>query len=334
MILKLSKQSRLEPKAPHQKRRWAIHGVSELLGTFLISFFYVAFSLYVKEIDDGHGHHSLVAVERFLGHPVIVAFLEASFKGLLIIIFLRWSVDINPAVSIYKILTGYNKAWYGLFKVALQMLGGFLAGAFVLAFANDHFHHVNHSLGTEGLTKTIFNADEHHLFQGGGSASMAGIMIFAFEMLITAIYLFPIFTKNLTNHYRELLLLVVLFLNTSMSFTMFGMSGAANPARAFSLWVPNALLGKADSAMDSAMLLAMFGSFAGPLFYIGLQEVSDKLINPSFHSAIKYKNRRVAHISRSVVTKNLKYETFKKHSKLYRLKDGDPRFDEYLNYEK
>ena len=89
-MAKLKLSQREEPKSLNI---WIKHGLSELIGTFILSLLLAGLSIVAIGSDK--------IIEVFMLHKIIVGFYAGFIAvGLVIFIFIRWSCDLNPAVTI------------------------------------------------------------------------------------------------------------------------------------------------------------------------------------------------------------------------------------------
>ncbi|WLP85602.1 aquaporin [Mycoplasma seminis] len=216
---------------PGDVKTWITHGIAEFIGTILISLGLAGVSIYTPN-PNGY------VAESYLLHPIIVGFYAGFIVvGACLFLFLRWSCDLNPSVTIYRYLNGRNNGWYATYKIIIQMLGAVAAGAIIYglgkASAPDHFIS-NAPITAIGAAKKSFldytHASRTHLLASGS------LWIFFVELVMTSILLFPIFSPNINNKYRDLLIMFVISLSVWMG--LLGGSAAINPARGLAQQFP------------------------------------------------------------------------------------------------
>lgn len=313
---------RLELVQPTQKKDWLIYGLSEFIGAFVI-----AFALSALSINWINGK----PLEQFFGHKFFLGFFEGFIiKGSLILILIRWSVDINPAVTGYKVLIGYNSPLYGAYKITLQLLGGLLAGflTYVIGSQMDTGL-INHAISIDSIQDSFFNPEST-------SPSLIITFLFFIELIVTMIYLYPIFSKSIINEYRDLTIMLVISLNSFIGLAAGVGVSAANPVRVLALQLPYLIEGiesigrfeHTTYALYITLTLVMLSAgFVAPLFYYGIYNIVISRVNPLIHKAIRFKNKRSALISRASYV-NLQFvKKYKGHHLAY----DDARYDEWVN---
>ncbi|MBN4083428.1 aquaporin [Mycoplasma sp. CSL10137] len=310
-FFKISQSKRENAEKPKDVRTWIIHGISELIGTILLSLLLAGLSTTVGQLNN-----KAVVIEEYLLHPIIVGFY-ASFiaVGLVLFIFLRFSCDLNPSVSLFRYLNGTNNGWYTSYKISIQFLGGFIAGLIIYGVgsstAPEGFLY-NQPITTIGAAKKAF-----HLFQGSSSVSTmstAGTFWILFvELVMTAVLLFPIFSPNINNKYRDLFIMFIISMSVWMG--ILGGSAAINPARGFAQQVSTLFIQNLDTAnisvnslvaangmtiaqqkdavmnsVISATITMILADLLAPVFYIFIQGLTKYVVNPFVVKVIAYKN--------------------------------------------
>ncbi|MHA3786188.1 aquaporin [Mycoplasma sp. HF14] len=228
-FIKLKATERGDAEKPADVRTWIVHGLAEFFGTILISLGLAGVSIYTS---------SGYTAEEYLLHPIIVGFYAGFIVvGVCLFLFLRWSCDLNPSVTIYRYLNGRNNGWYASYKIFIQALGAIAAGAIIygLGKASAPSHYISNAPITaiNAANKSFLdysNASRGQLLAAGS------VWIFFVELVMTSILLFPIFSPNINNKYRDLLIMFVISLSVWMG--LLGGSAAINPARGLAQQFP------------------------------------------------------------------------------------------------
>lgn len=295
----VKRSTRTKVEQPKDMRTWLIHGASEFIGTLLITLGLAGLSTVASgDLTSAGGHR---VAENFFGHDALVGFYAGFLVvGFLLFVFLRWSCDLNPAVTLYRWLSGANTSKYAIFKIVIQFAAGILAGMMIYGMGQAHNAHymgdvvANHAIHLDGV-KGILTKDST-----GATADVSrawrAIIIFAAEFVMMMILLFTIFSKSINDKYRDLMIMFIISLDVWMGI-LTG-TAAINPARGLGQQVPGLFWGAhAGNAKDMADLgyatLAMeLGTLLAPAGYLFVQGLTEHYINPMVTSIIKYKNRR------------------------------------------
>ncbi|MBW0596907.1 hypothetical protein [Mycoplasmopsis anatis] len=112
---------------------------------------------------------------------------------------------------------------------------------------------------------------------------------------MTAILLFPIFSPNINDKYRDLMIMFIISLSVWMG--ILGGSAAINPARGLAQQLPylfNAAHTGASvtNSFIGGTIAMTLGSSLAPIFYLFIQGVTQKYVNPFVVYCIKFKNNR------------------------------------------
>ena len=284
--------TRIKVEQPKDRRTWLIHGASEFVGTILITLGLAGLSTVAT--SDGR------VAENFFGHDVLIGFYAGFIVvGILLFIFLRWSCDLNPAVTLYRWLSGQNTSKYAIYKITIQLISGIIAGLMIYAMGNSHGAGgvANHAIHLDAIVggKGILTRDSNNA-NNGTSRAWAAIIIFAAEFVLTMILLFSIFSKSINDKYRDLMIMFII----SMEIWMALLTGTAalNPARGLGQQVPGLFFGaKVGNATDMfdigyATLAMELGTLFAPAGYLFIQGLTEHYINPLIVKIISYKNRR------------------------------------------
>lgn len=282
-FFKFTKKRRQNTQEPANKQTWIKHAISEFIGTIFISMGLAGLRIYVGNKPIEH---------LFLLHNTIVGFFAGFIVvGLCLFIFLRWSCDLNPAVTLTRYLNGTNTGRYALMKFAMQVLGMFAAAGIIYA--------IGLSTSTTGMPNSPILADvaAGKAFDNVKSDDvMAGsTWIFFTELVMTAILLFPIFSPNINDKYRDLMIMFIISLSVWMG--ILGGSAAINPARGLAQQLPYLFNAASTGATVSNSFIGgtvamTLGSSLAPVFYLFIQGVTQKYVNPFVVYCIKFKNNK------------------------------------------
>ncbi|MEA4206430.1 aquaporin [Mycoplasma sp. 1199] len=322
-FFKLKASERQNAEKPADLKTWIIHGLSEFIGTIFLSLALAGLSIYTS---------SGKVAEEYMLHKIIVGFYAGFIAvGVVLFIFLRWSCDLNPAVTIYRYINGRNNGYYALYKIAIQFLGAFAAAGFIYLFGylsvgKDHLP--NAPITAIGAYKASFVAE----LEKGSNPSANHVLasgtawIFFVELVMTAILLFPIFSPNVNNKYRDLMIMFIISLSVWMG--ILGATAAINPARGLAQQLPafftsETHVGKhleaqitgiaPDFGFDTSVTLdqlknsknsfafdslvyatfaMLLGDLLAPVFYAFIQGFTQRVVNPFVVKVIAFKNFR------------------------------------------
>ncbi|WP_416756143.1 aquaporin [Mycoplasma aquilae ATCC BAA-1896] len=341
-FFKLRPSKRTEAQKPCDFKTWIVHGISEFIGTILISLGLAGLSIYTA---------SGAVAESYLLHPIIVGFYAGFIVvGFCLFVFLRWSCDLNPSVSLYRYLNGTNDGWYTTYKIFCQTLGAFVAGSLIYWWgslsAKDGLIS-NAPIGAITAAQKSF-VDYSKLTSVNQLIAAGSTWIFFIELVMTSILLFPIFSPNINNKYRDLYIMFIISLSVWMG--LLGGTAAINPARGMAQQIPalffegrgsealfntpsvNPLIdgdGMFDKTkwpnMDlgssgieitekdlltktvwnstvNATIAMVLGDLFAPVFYLFVQGLTKTVVNPLVVNIIKFKNFR----SQSMIESNHK----------------------------
>ncbi|CAM9122324.1 aquaporin [Mycoplasma todarodis] len=302
-FFKLRKQDRFNAEEPKDKLTWMKHGFSEFFGTILLSLSLAGLSTIVAGTDK--------PAELYFLHPVLVGFYAGFIAvGAVLFIFLRWSCDLNPAVTITRMLKGTNTVRYGIFKIVIQMTAGILTGLIIYGFGKlGEGAAANHAISAIGASNKSFTGK----IGLGNSISAGATWIFFVELVMTGILLFPIFSGMISDKYRDFGIMFIISLSVWMGI-LCG-TAAINPARGIAQQVPGLFfgheVGHSASYADivSATLAMQAGTFMAPFFYVLMQGVLTEYVNPIVVKIIHFKNYRSSNMkvnSKDEITKKTK----------------------------
>ncbi|UUD36710.1 MIP family channel proteins [Mycoplasmopsis californica] len=284
-------KNRQDAKQPNSVVNWVKHLGSEFFGTIWLSFGLAGLSILIEG----------KTVEAHMVHNLLVAFFAGFIVvGFALMAFLRWSCDLNPAVTIYRWLNGTNNTSYALAKIATQFVAAIITGLIIYGIGNA----TNNGLAANEAISALGAANKDFIENNNDNLAAGASWIFFGEMVMTAVLLFPIFSPNVKDEYRDLIIMFVISL--SVLFGMLLGSAAINPARGLAQQVPDLFFGikggskagiytggdfdlaKKDLVVATVMMMA--GGAMAPVFYAFVQGVTMTYINPLVAKAIKFKN--------------------------------------------
>ena len=137
-------------------------------------------------------------------------------------VFSRWSCDLNPAVTTYRMLSGQQSKKYGFIKIGVQIVAAFVAGALILG-TQELAHYVSNNPKDDayaplesikaitgyGSNMSAFTIDDRPGFLDGKSDVTKHLMAFMGEFFGAFILMWPIFTKSIKSAALKDLLIVV-----------------------------------------------------------------------------------------------------------------------------
>ncbi|WP_322910932.1 aquaporin [Mycoplasmopsis felis] len=326
-FFKLKKTDRINSEKPKDVKTWVIHGISEYVGTILLSLLLAGLSTIIK-VSDGH----IFRIEEYLIHNIIVGFYAGFIAvGLVLFIFLRWSCDLNPTVSFFRYLNGSQTGWYVVYKIFIQLLGAITAGAIIYGVGKlTNESHVGYfsNLPFDAITAAKKAFPDFQGVSNSQSALLSGsTWIFFIELVMTAVLLFPIFSPNINGKYRDLFIMFIISMSVWMG--ILGGSAAINPFRGLAQQLPllvfedlsngteqiKKIVGMFSSEANfdgaklyynsvvSATISLMLGGILAPVFYLFVQGITQRWINPFIIKVISYKNYKSEHMEKLSKTK-------------------------------
>ncbi|WP_027120900.1 aquaporin [Mycoplasmopsis lipofaciens] len=296
-FFKIKKEERLQANEPQYKKAWVTHMLSELIGSIWISLGLAGLSIIIQNKP----------LEVYLLHNVIVGF----FAGFIIVgsclfIFGRWSVDLNPVVTLYRWLNGTNTTRYAFIKIFFQLIGGIIAGLIIygighftsdLNFANFYISPANSSNKDFIVSNNISNPYKMDL-NGTINQLMPGTFWILFvELVISMILLFPIFSPRIDNKYRDLFIMLIISFDVWMG--ILAGSAAINPIRGLAQQVPTLFfdMNKMSHFKQQDILLGtlamIIGDLLAPFVYALFQGWTEKYFNNWILKAINFKNHKI-----------------------------------------
>ncbi|MGZ9800383.1 aquaporin [Mycoplasma sp. AC1221] len=325
-FFKLRRKNRTSAERPKDIKSWIIHGFSEFFGTLLLTLLLAGLSTNITVVK---GQGSPLTIENFLLHPIVVGFYVGFIAvGLVLFIFNRWSSDLNPAVSMYRYLCGSQTGWYVSYKIFMQMLAAIVAGAIIFAVGKATTEHHIGYLSNQPWNTITATKKAYYFFRGDWTPNYAmlsgSIWIFFIELIMTAILLFPIFSPNINDKYRDILIMFIISLAVWMG--LLGGSVAINPFRGLAQQLPvlafenniasdgylqikntlqgydvikdatnsvsAAVVSVYRNSVISATISMMLGGLFAPAFYMFMQGLTARWFNPCVLKIIGFKNKK------------------------------------------
>ena len=265
--------------SPTEKQDWIMHMFSEFMGTLLIS---MAFIGLATIMHNGH------AVVEYMYNKLVVVAYAVLVPIILLAIFLRWSCDINPSVTVYRMIHGTNSVKYGLLKILFQFLGGIVAGCFLWWFTTNPVH------SAIDATKNIGLFTLGWLSNGTHKLSLAGGFfweLFA-ETIMTMVLLWGVFSRGISDKYRDITIAFGIGCALGVGFIS-GESLAMNPARGIAQQVPAIFTGTANGGIWITSLALLLTGITSPFLYAILQGIVEEWITPMLSIVIAFKNKNM-----------------------------------------
>lgn len=181
---------------PNNRRAWMIKLFSEFFGTifltWMIGLLGVTFGgIKFETLLSGNGDDYLSNLT--IGFWVALDILICLF------VFSRWSCDLNPAVTAYRIISKGNTRKYGYSKIAVQFIAAFAAGGLILLtqyISSQVSGGEYDGIYSDKNTWSAFRANEAPGPTDSNSFARH-IVAFLGELAGTIILLWAIFTKSI-----------------------------------------------------------------------------------------------------------------------------------------
>lgn len=204
---------------PSGRASWTSKLSAEFLGTifltWMIGLLGVTFS--------GVKFESLISFgdESWISH-LTIGWWVALDVLICLAVFSRWSCDLNPAVTTYRMISGQHSKKYGFSKIGIQILAALVAGALILG-TQELAHYVSQNSQDDayapfksmkdvtGYTSNMsaFTIDDENLGLAHHSTTGRHLLAFMGEFFGTFILMWPIFTKSIKSAALKDLLIVV-----------------------------------------------------------------------------------------------------------------------------
>ncbi|MDJ1647806.1 aquaporin [Mycoplasma phocimorsus] len=301
---------------PNSKLNWFKHLLSEFIGTIWLSFSLVILAVYVGSAEEAHGQVGTIInhaarVEDYLQNiPFVAMYAGFISVGIALFVFLRWSCDLNPAVTLYRWINGTNTTLYAFAKTVIQFIAAIITALIIygLGSLTSPIDATNSTFDAIAATKKDF------LVWNDNNAASGFALIFFGELLITLILLWPIFTKRISDKYRDLFIMVIIVFSVAIGIQIG--TAAINPARGLAQQLPDlifgikngstayasaksvlgagashdALLEYASWELGFSTLFMFLGCYSAPIVYALLQGFTDKFVNPFVVRVIGWRN--------------------------------------------
>ena len=265
MKLKITPKSRkgIELIEPHKLISWVIHFFSEIFGTLILTFLFGG--LYIV-LPNGHYIidylHNAIFISIYCGFIVV---------GILSLFFKRWSSDLNPIISIYKVIIGVETYRYCFFKIFSQIIGGVLCGLLIMWCTSNVIK--------TGRNTFINNKLARHGFFNIISFSKLGGFFFTFisELYVGVLFIWAIFTKTIKKSYKQLTTFIIItyvaFLAISNGTSSF------NALRAFAQDFGAIITGKSTINLWITFSATILSTITAPFFLVFLQYIFNNYIH-------------------------------------------------------
>lgn len=234
MASKLNKLVDFDKKyKPTTKKVWVIKLLSEFFGTifliWMIGLLGVSFNGTKFEFilsGNSNSYVSHLAIGFWVAFDILIC----------LFVFSRWSCDLNPAVTLYRMLSKGNTLKYGFSKIAVQFLAAFAAAGLILltqyVSGMTSGNPADYATGSlKNHNWSAFPASKDIGATNGGSLARHFIAFFG-EMAGVTILLWTVFSKSIKNSaVRDLIIIMVIGFGVAALLEI----GAVgwNPARTF-----------------------------------------------------------------------------------------------------
>ena len=262
---------------PTDQKTWWAHMSSEFIGTFILSLALAGLAIVMPNKQ---------ALGSYMYNQIFIGIYAGAVVLLLIMAFSRWSCDINPAVTVFRIINGTNTTKYGLAKITIQFLAGFLAGVVIWALtADDITTAIDATKNYPGIFK--FGALKNN------SVHLSKTAAFFWELFVESvmivILLWAVFSKGIKDSHRELVIAFSISCALMVGFIS-GNSLAINPARGLAQQIPALLSGDINSSgiLITTIALLLTG-IAGPVLYALIQGYAISYGNDILLKAVTFK---------------------------------------------
>ena len=185
-----SKRKEIILVEPQKLKSWVIHFFSEIFGTFILTFMFGGLFIVLP-----NGHY----VIAYLYSPIFISLYSGFIVvGILSLFFKRWSSDLNPIISIYKLIIGAETYRYCFFKIFSQIIGSILCGVAIMYFTSD--------IVKTGRNVFINNIVTNHGFFDKQVFSKFEGFIFTVicEFIVGTLFVWTVFTKSIRNAYKQM----------------------------------------------------------------------------------------------------------------------------------
>ncbi|TCG12027.1 aquaporin [Mycoplasma marinum] len=258
---------------PNSKKVWGVKLSAEFLGTifltWMIGLLGISFGGTKFEVLLSGGHEpSRLAIGFWLWLDIFLC----------LAIFARWSCDLNPLVSTYRMLIKEDSLKYGLIKIGVQMLGGLAAGMVIVATQQ-----MAHAISGNPLDAIRNSNSSWASFTNQGKAifgyikkGTAGHHAIAFlgEAMGGLILVWSIFNKSIKNPVIKDMI-IALAVGVGVAAMLDFETVVWNPARLLATQYIYDIFKGGHHAMSMVPTYA-FGEFAGIFIFFGMQIFMEK----------------------------------------------------------
>ena len=272
---------------------------SEFIGTFILS---ISLGLLFIVIN---GNKKIIL---YFENEILVSLYAIFIMLFLFILFYRWSCDLNPIITLYKIFYKDEKSNFGIYKIICQFMGAFIAGIIIFFITKNP---INTAINTSTVTPGIFKLGNLNsltkIFQMPLTAGFFwGLFVGTFSMMMI---LWSWFSSAISEKYRYLIICftfgcaVLVGLVSSDNYIM------TNPARVFSQQVPAILNGSINSLNGSILIstiAVLLSGIIAPLFYKFLKSFTHNHLNSALMASVLYKTHIFYHPKKKKNTDNKK----------------------------
>lgn len=300
----LTKEKRSQALKPIDIYTWIINGFSEFLGSCFISLGLVFLSLNIN--------HQSLEYKVFLNPVLSGLFVGFCVVGIAILVFSRWSCDLNPIVSLTRYLKGQNNGWYTSYKIFAQAAGSLLAVAFLFGISKGISR--DSALTPYNFPIDVFPISNTFIGNPIDSENMnatIGILVVIFvEILIFLVILFGYFYSRSSEKYRNFLIIFATITGywlSSVSTRSLNVPLTINPIISttqnvlyLSYWIDNKITSDAlkgttyfifsANGSSIATVAIWLSSAITPFVYVFLQGLFNVFLGPICTKCITYKN--------------------------------------------
>lgn len=200
---------------PTGKFAWAVKLSSEFIGTifltWMIGILGVTFGGVKLEFLISYGMNTWAS-------RLVIGFWVALDVAICLIVFARWSCDLNPAVTVYRWISGQHSRSYSISKLIVQFSAALVAGAAIMSTqAISHAVSGNAKDAIDAMTyKSAWSAfsinDRPGFLDGldGDTKIIKHVLAFVGEFIGGFILLWPIFTKYIKSPVLKDILVVMI----------------------------------------------------------------------------------------------------------------------------
>ena len=216
---------------------------------------------------------------------------------LLFILFYRWSCDLNPIISLYKILYKGEELNFGIYKIISQFIAAFMAGIIIFSITKNPLDTaINTSIVSPGIFKLGALSSLEKTFQMPLAAGFFwGLFVGTFSMMMI---LWSWFSTAISEKYRYVIICFTFGCAVLIGLVSSNNDIIVNPARGLSQQIPAILNGNINSLngsiLTSTIAILLSGIFA-PLLYKLLKSFTHNHLNSVLMASVLYKTHIFHH---------------------------------------